>query len=416
MTDITFEVDTSIYKNRSILKDSYTPDEIVGRTEELTAYRNALTPVVNGEDPDNIFLYGKSGVGKTASTNYILDILTDKCDSVGIDLTVLKINCDTCNTSYQVAIKLVNKLRAPDNQLSQSGHAEWKVFEELFEELDSIGGTVLLVFDEIDSLDNDKLDKLLYQLPRAKSNNNLENTNIGIIGISSDLTLLDKLAPDVKSTLCDKSIEFSPYNSQELTAVLEQRADITFYDDALTAPVIPLCATLGSQDGGDARKALDLLREAGDIARQSDDSQITKNHVQQARTLLAEERILSAIENLSLHEKITMYALLTLTEEGNPTPRSREIFDRYETLTKHTGYEPVTYRSVRDYLSSFNSLNLTLSEAKHTGPDGNYRIHELNYPSKAVAQAIEDTISKVGVHTAITDLDIEATKTTTTTT
>lgn len=406
MSQITFEVDNSIYKNRTSLKDSYTPDEIVGRDEELKAYRDALYPIVDGEEPDNIFLYGKSGVGKTACTRYILRILENKCNEINIDLTTLAINCDACNTSYQVAIKLLNTLRPPENQLSQNGHPEWKVFEELFNELESIGGTILIVLDEIDSLRDDKLDNLFYQLPRAKSNENLNNANVGLIGISSDLTLRDKLAPDVRGTLCEKSIEFDPYTSEDLESVLNQRVNLAFHDNALNSAVVPLCSAFGAQDGGDARKALDLLREAGDLARQTTADQIVADHVHDAKDILKEEKILTSIENLSTQEKFTMYALVTLTEEGTVQPRSREIFTRYEDLVTLSNYDAVTYRQVREYLAGFNDLSLTLSQQKHGGPvEGNYRMHQLNYGTEEVAAALEETIEVIGVHDSITGLD-----------
>lgn len=406
MSQITFEVDNSIYKNRTSLKDSYTPTEIVGRDDELKSYRDALYPIVDGEEPDNIFLYGKSGVGKTACTRYILQILENKCNEIDINLTTLSINCDACNTSYQVAIKLVNDLRPPDDQLSQNGHPEWRVFEELFDELEAIGGTILIVLDEIDSIRDDKLDKLFYQLPRAKSNDNLSEANVGLIGISSDLTLRDKLAPDVRSTLCEKSIEFDPYSSSNLKAVLNQRVNLAFHEGALDDAVVPLCSAFGAQDGGDARKALDLLREAGDLARQTTAEQVTTDHVHKAKDLLKEEKILSSIENLSTHEKSTMYALVTLTTEGNTQPRSQQIYTRYESLVSRSNYDPVTYRQVRDYLADFNDLNLTLSQQKHGGPvEGNYRIHQLNYGPAEVAAALEETIEVIGVHDSIVDID-----------
>lgn len=405
MTDITFEVDTSIYQNRTNLKDSYTPDQIVGRDQELETYQNALLPVVNNEEPDNIFLYGKSGLGKTACTNYILNILEGKCDEIGIDLNVLKINCDSCNTSYQVAIKLINTLRPPENHLSQFGHAEWKVFEELFDELEALGGTILIVLDEIDSLDDDKLDRLLYQLPRAKANDNISgDTHVGLIGISSDLTLRDKLAPDVRSTLCEKSIEFDPYDSEELRDVLNQRIGLAFQPDAITGDVIALCAAFGAQDGGDARKALDLLREAGDLARQNNADKLTAEHVHKAKDILKEEKILSTIENMSPQEKLTMYAIVTLTAEGNEWVRSRKIFSRYSELANRSIHDGVVYRSVRNYLSEFNNMNLTISEQRHDGPDGNYGVHQLNYDAGDVAVALEETLNEVGVHGSIETL------------
>ncbi|MCU4744799.1 cell division control protein Cdc6, partial [Halobacteria archaeon AArc-xg1-1] len=54
------------FENRNALLDDYTPDELVGRDEEIREYHAALQPAIDGSQPDNIFLFGKTGVGKTA--------------------------------------------------------------------------------------------------------------------------------------------------------------------------------------------------------------------------------------------------------------------------------------------------------------------------------------------------------------
>jgi cell division control protein 6 len=52
-----FERDTEIYQNRDALRGDYQPDTLVGRDTELERYKTALQPVINGEQPNNIFLY-----------------------------------------------------------------------------------------------------------------------------------------------------------------------------------------------------------------------------------------------------------------------------------------------------------------------------------------------------------------------
>lgn len=75
MCNISFTPDDSRYKNRDRLSEDYTPDMIVGRDNKITKYHVALQPVINGERQSNIFLYGKTGVGKSAVTRYLLQQL-----------------------------------------------------------------------------------------------------------------------------------------------------------------------------------------------------------------------------------------------------------------------------------------------------------------------------------------------------
>ncbi|MDB2276722.1 hypothetical protein PM022_19805, partial [Halorubrum ezzemoulense] len=121
-----------------------------------------------------------------------------------------------------------------------------RVFDILYEELDQIGGTVLLVLDEIDHLGGD--DEILYEIPRARSNGYISEAKPGVIGISNDFGFRDDLSPKVKDTLCEEEIHFSPYNAPELRAILEERVAGAMYDDAVDDAVIALCAAIAAQD------------------------------------------------------------------------------------------------------------------------------------------------------------------------
>lgn len=52
-------------------KDSFNPETIFHRDEEINLYVNSLQDVVVGHDPNNVFVYGSTGVGKTAVTKWV---------------------------------------------------------------------------------------------------------------------------------------------------------------------------------------------------------------------------------------------------------------------------------------------------------------------------------------------------------
>lgn len=402
MADITFTPDDSLYRDRDKLSEDYTPDEIVGRDEEIERYHTALQPVINGEDPNNIFLYGKTGVGKTAVTRYLLEQLEQDAGSYEVDLTTVELNCEGLTSSYQVAIRLVNHFRGPEDQLSNTGHPMYEVLSQLWDALDEVGGTVLIVLDEVDNIGND--DSLLYQLPRARSNGNVSEARVGVIGISNDLAFRENLRPEVKSSLAETNIRFPPYDANELKKVLNQRADVAFYDDALTDDVVPLCAAYGAKDGGDARKALDLLRAAADRARSDDAQTVTRDHVENARRELEREEVMDGIADLADQHKLALYALASLQAEGEAPARSREIYERYTSLCEVSTRESRTARRVRDFLQEIEGLGITTSTRHNDGlSGGQYRAYEIDYSVEMVLAAMSDLIQEVGVHEAVRD-------------
>ena len=387
MADFSFTPNNAIFDNREALLGEWTPENLVGRDKELSRYHAALQPVINNETPSNVFLYGKSGVGKTAATRYLLRTLERDATNVqGLELTTIQINCDGLNTSYQVAVKLVNELRKPGRQISNTGYPQASVYEFLFDELDACGGTVLIVLDEVDHIEDDSL---LYKLPRARSNGDISDAKLGVIGISNDLDFRSQLSSKVRSSLCEKEVSFSAYDADELRLVLEQRKRVAFQDGVLEDGIIAMCAAYGAKDAGDARKALDLLLEAGDVARENGTDNVTEAHVQEARERVQTDQVVEGIQNYSQHGKLVLYALTLLHEHGEAPVRTREVVDMYREVAHSEGVNPVSERSVRDYLEELAQLGISSSTEYNRGKGGGkFKEHRLEQSVSAVRSGL----------------------------
>lgn len=389
MSDLTFSPSSSIFEQREALLEEWTPDELVGRDTELQRYHAALQPVINNETPSNIFLYGKSGVGKTAATRHILHALERDSASVDeLDLHTIEINCDGLNSSYQVAVSLVNELRDPRKQISNTGYPQASVYQFLFEELDKIGGTVLIVLDEVDHIQDDSL---LYKLPRARSNGDMSDVKLGVIGISNDLDFRNQLSSKVRSSLCEKEVSFSAYDAEELRLVLEQRESVAFKDDVLENGVIAMCAAYGAKDSGDARQALDLLLEAGDLARERNDAFVTEAHVREARQRLQTDQVVEGIRNYSDHGQFVLYALTVLGKRNETPARTKDVLQTYKQIVTEEGLDPVSERSVRDYLRELEQLGIISSTEYNKGKGGGkFKEYELEQSISSIEDGLTE--------------------------
>lgn len=398
-----FERDTEIYKDRDALREDYQPAELVGRDAELDRYQAALQPVINGEQPNNIFLYGKTGVGKTAGTRYLMNHLKeDAAQYDDIDLTVVMLNCDGLSTSYQIATRLVNEFRDESSQISTTGYPRATVYDLLWDELDACGGTILIILDEVDHIEDDSI---LYQLPRARANENLSEAKIGIIGISNDFSFRDDLSPKVKSSLCEEELQFPAYDANELIEILRQRANVAFHDDVLEEGVIKLCAAYGAKDAGDARQSLDLLMKAGDLARDDETDTISEDLVREAREVLERGRIREGIAGLTQHGHLVLYALVTLEQQGETPARSRDIRPRYTSFAEQVGTDPLVPRRMRDHLGELSMLGIVSSTERNEGRrGGTYRQYSLDMDIDMILSALSEIVEEVGIHTSVSEL------------
>jgi cell division control protein 6 len=352
---------------------------------------DALQPVVDGWEPNNIFLYGNTGVGKTAVTDYLLDRLqNDVADYDDIDLSVISVNCKTLNSSYQVTVELVNKLRPAGGEISSTGYPQQTVFKKLYEELKAIGGTILIVLDEVDSIGD--RDELLYELPRARANNNLDSAKVGVIGISNDFKFREQLDPRVQDTLCERELQFPPYDAPELENILESRAEIAIAEGAIQQGVLNFCAALAARDSGSARQALDLLRLAGEIAENREADRIKRDHVELARSRLEQERVETGMRELTAHGRLTLLAVISKAAKEETPCRTREIYEEYTTLCDSSGTDPLAHRSVHNHLSDLRMLGILSAHENRSGSRGNYYSYELDVPFTSAIEAMSDVL------------------------
>ncbi|MDB9253945.1 MULTISPECIES: orc1/cdc6 family replication initiation protein [Halorubrum] len=386
-----FERKQNIFRNKDALGESYRPDQIEERDEEIEEYMDALQPVVDGWEPNNIFLYGNTGVGKTAVTDYLLDRLkNDVADYDDVDLAVISVNCKTLNSSYQVAVELVNKLRPAGGEISSTGYPQQTVFKKLYKELEAIGGTILIVLDEVDSIGD--RDELLYELPRARANNNLDSTKVGVIGISNDFKFRDQLDPRVQDTLCERELQFPPYDAPELENILESRAEVAIAADAVEQGVLKFCAALAARDSGSARQALDLLRLAGEIAENREVDLIERDHVEAARSRLEQERVEEGMRELTTHGRLALLAVVSKAAKEETPSRTREIYEEYTALCDSSGTDSLAQRSVHNHLSDLRMLGILSAYENRSGSRGNYYSYELDVPFTSAIEAMSDVL------------------------
>jgi len=386
-----FERKQNIFRNKDALGESYKPETIEERDEEIAKYMDALQPIIDGWEPNNIFLYGNTGVGKTAVTYYLLDQLQDDvAEYDDVDLSILSLNCKTLNSSYQVAVELVNELRPSGGEISSTGYPQQTVFKKLYRELEAIGGTVLIVLDEIDSIG--ERDELLYELPRARANENLEQTKVGVIGISNDFKFRDQLDPRVQDTLCERELQFPPYDAPELKNILQSRAKVAIREDSVDQGVLQLCAALAARDSGSARQALDLLRLAGEIAENQEDEVINEDHVDDARSQLEQERVEEGMRELTTHGRFALLAVISKAAKEETPCRTREIYEEYTTLCESSESDPLGQRSLHNHLSDLRMLGILSAHENRSGSRGNYYNYELDVPFSSAVEAMSDVL------------------------
>lgn len=393
----------AIFKDRNTLRPTYVPQELPFRDDQMNRIGSILGPALRGAPPSNILCYGKTGTGKTVVARYVLELLEAKAKESDVNPPLIAyVNCRIVGTNYRVLRKLCDSIDAymPDgSEVPFTGLPTDEIRSILKKKLDSKPNILVVVLDEVDSLvkrDVNQGNDILYGLTRM--NSELENSRISIIGISNDLKFKDMLDPRVLSTLGEEEIVFTPYNAVELKGILEQRVEISFNPGAIADEgVIPLVGALAAQEHGDARRALDLLRTAGELAERHGDETVTQDHVREAQKVIERDTIVETVKTLPMQSKAVLFSVYAMTKSGKREVFTGECYNAYEEIARALSLDTLTQRRVSDLISELDMLGLINTTVISKGRYGRTKKIRLAVSMKQIGAILdaESRLSKI---------------------
>ena len=341
----------ALFKNRDALSPEYIPDELPFREGQIRQVAQILAPALHGSKPSNLLLYGKTGTGKTAVARLVVEKL--QAQDASKQVAICYVNTRISSTEYRTLAKIAESLPIPeDKRIPGTGLSIGTVLERIFNAIKDNKVHLILVLDEIDYLVSAYGDDVLYQFTRAGEH--VEPGFFTIVGISNDLKFKDELDPRVLSSLGEEELVFPPYTTEELHAILAVRSKLAFKPGVVPESVLNLCAALAGSEHGDARRAVDLLRVAGEIAEREGIHKVTEDCIRKASERVESNRIEDALRSLPIQNKLV---LLTASRFPDGT-NTGDLYMAYEGLARRIGIEALTQRRVSGILAELDLLGL----------------------------------------------------------
>ena len=354
-----------LFKDREVLRHDYLPERLPHREDQIRLLGQAVSPVLRDARCSNIFIYGKTGTGKTAVAKYVLSHLEAKAKEYGAPVRFCYVNCRMTGSEYRVFASLSQSLGLT---VPFTGLSVGEVFDRFRSELDSSRTIFIVILDEIDALIKERGDGILYELTRI--NETLRRSKVSIIGISNDLRLKEFLDPRVFSSLSEEEMVFRPYDASELRNILLERSKLSFVEGSLSDAALSICSALAAAEHGDARRALDLLRVAGEVAERKVSKVITEDHVREAESTIEHNRVLEALQNLPLHSKLVLLSVYQLSKAGGSSASTGEIYDVYNELCGELGVTLLTQRRLGTLINELDAMGLLNSKVVSMGRYG----------------------------------------------
>ena len=381
---------TQIFRDREVLRHDYIPDNLPHREEQISGLGEIVAPVLKGSSCSNVFVYGKTGTGKTAVIKYVLNRLAEKARELGAPVKVCYVNCRLAGTEYRVYSSLCSSIGV---KVPFTGLALGEIFDRFRAGLNSQKLLLLVVLDEIDALVKTRGDVLLYELTRV--NEALCGSRASIVGISNDLRFKEFLDPRVLSSLSEEEIVFKPYDASELQDILLDRARVAFHDGVLVDGAVGLCAALAAAEHGDARRALDLLRVAGEVAERVGSASVLEAHIREAEKRIEHDRIVETLRNLTLHSKLVLCSVYLLEKARVNYAITGDIYNVYSELCDEMGLVPLTQRRVSCLINELDVIGLLNSRVVSMGRYGRTKKIRLSI-TRGLIREVFDTDDRLG--------------------
>jgi cell division control protein 6 len=379
-------VGNNLFKNKSVLQSNYVPEGIIHREEQIENMASILAPALRGEKVSNLFVYGNTGTGKTLSVQYVGNKLLEKSQELGKhSLKFVYLNCKmkkVSDTEYRILAELIKQL---GSEVPSTGLPTGDVYSKFVDLIDNKPQLVLIVLDEIDQAVKKIPDNFIYSLTRL--NSELKNAQISLVGISNNLTFMDNIDTRVKSSLAEEEILFHPYNALQLQDILKKRADEAFREGVLEEGVIAKCAAYAAREHGDARRALDLLRVAGEIAERENSGRVKLEHIDGANEKIERDKMLDVIAGHPKQFQLVLHAIMTLDEQKKNEIYTGDVYNAYQEICGKVKTEILTQRRVSDILGEFDMLGIITATEISKGRYGRTREIRLAIPQNIKAKA-----------------------------
>jgi cell division control protein 6 len=379
----------SLFKEKKVLQSTYIPEEVKHRDAQITQIANILAPALRIEKPSNIFIYGKTGTGKTLAVRYLAEQMLTLADNKKIPLKIVYINCKLkkiADTEYRLIAQLAREF---GKEIPPTGLPTDEVYNIFFKAIDEEKRIILLILDEIDRLVEKAGDELIYNLTRV--NSDLKQAQMSFIGISNNLIFSNNLDPRVKSSLSEEEVVFPPYNAIQIQDILKRRAGEAFKEGVVDEGVVQKCAAYAAREHGDARRAIELLRVAGELAERKGNDKITTKDIDEAENTIERDKVIEIVKNQPKQFQATLYSIFM--NKNNPRAnfvQTGDVYDTYHQLCSKTGLRPLTQRRVSDIVAELDMLGIINAKVISKGRFGRTREISLLLPT-----SVEQKIKKI---------------------
>lgn len=397
----------TVFTDKSLLRSDkiVNEDRIVGRDRQLKEVIRILKPALYDDVPEDMLLHGPSGTGKSLIVGVVSKQLVKIAQDDEQNIGIVEINGRQIKSEDKAVYHIVTQLAAAagvEAEIPKKGISTTYKYDRLYEIIGNHLDIAIIILDELDLLwgrgrsenDDPAFSDLLYNLTRSDRIGGLDG-QLSVAGLTNSATsLMGNLDSRTDSTFGPEQILFPDYDAGEIQDILNHRRD-AFHDNILEQGVIPKAAAYGAQGDGDARKAIDLLRSAGNIADRKGASNVTINHLDKAQENVEKQYTISVVETVTIQKKTVLLAAALVDYysakplNGVPAPI---MYIVYQFITDQRDMDQRSEDSALRWMREFDTMGVIKRNRVGRGPDKGVHVeYQFDNDSEVIIETITDT-------------------------
>lgn len=375
----------SVFSDESVFDYDWTPPELVDREEAKSFLAEHFKPAITSDNAVAVRVTGRVGTGKTALAKRFCEDLAESAGKRQQRFGYRHVNCRRRNSETKVLHRILTHF---DDGFPDRGFSNSEMLDSLRKTISNRGEHLVVVLDEVDELITKAGSDLLYNLVRFREEPP-EGGNLSLILLSQD-EVFDKLDDATRSSIRRTNHhELEPYDEGQLSAILDQRAELGLQPGALNADAQDLIADIASDDG-DARYAIELLHAAGKGADAEGVESITPEHVRTAKAQTRRAVWSDQVLGLPVHKKLALLGLARELVGGNSYATTGEVEDAYNVACESAGEDARGHTQFWTYLKELDGVGLIDTRKSGKGVVGSTTLISMpDVPAERMVEVLE---------------------------
>lgn len=350
-----------VFKDPTVLKESYIPDEFLFRDKEKKKIMEELATYFHiNSAPDDIYIHGSPSTGKTHLIKRIMYDVNEYADRLDekFRLVYASFKERTCVNGLINLVRNFTDKNIPNNTSMDNLLKQLATFCRKY--------TIGFILDEVDKMMKtskirNPVASLIGSLERLFEKENISKDRYFLIVITNE-DIVEQLTLADKSIFVPIKIHFRDYNIDEITKILEHRCKLAFHDGVIDDDVFDYLAREVNRLSN-LRMGFKTLLTAGKIASRRD-GKITVDIIDEALDQLQQNIIEEKIRNADITKILIIYGTAKIQKKKGEPATMTEVYNFYRSKEDR----PFTFGYVSTYiLPKLEEEGLIMSEVRGLG-------------------------------------------------